>query len=384
MNRQQFRNRLLLIFALLVGLIVALCYSAWFTASAFGITIVLIAIFNYRRVLLMSKMGQALRAMMQRRYAEAEAALREALTMGERIELDDSCRSIVYQDLASVTRMLGNYTDAEHFGILALETLEKTCGADHPDTIFAREELARLYLDIARYAQAQPLLEKALKAHEAQEKAASFGSASCLKMLGDLWAEQEVLARAEPYLRQAFEMVRQLHAQFMPGGLAITMKLAHVCAKQGKIAEADALVEAGWEGIQKRIPPDPLLVALGLNQRAFVRHLQARYLEAEEVARQALALIGKFAEPNQPELAVHLNLLGAILSKQSKWEEAEEHSRKALRLREEYLAPEHPLLAESLENYACVLEQMGRFGEAQIYARRATRIRDFHAPLRVT
>src|SRR5260370_42082231 len=125
MNRQQFRKRLLLIFAIFVGLIVALSYLGWLTASAFGITIVLIAILNYRGFLLMSKMGQAFRAMMQRRYTEAEAALREALTMAERTALDDRDRSMVYQDLAAVTRMLGNYTDAEHFGILALEAQER-------------------------------------------------------------------------------------------------------------------------------------------------------------------------------------------------------------------------------------------------------------------
>jgi tetratricopeptide (TPR) repeat protein len=236
-------------------------------------------------------------------------------------------------------------------------------------------------LDIARYPQAKQLLDRAMNALPAESAGPDWKQAIGLANLGRWWHEQGYHAEAEPIYRRAVEAFQKLGSS--GAGVTVRFEFAKLLAKQGKPAEAEAILHATLEEENRTGTKDSLTLALCLDHLAMVRLLQGNVRDAEGLERRALAMLEKIAGPNTPALSPGMALLGGILKVQGKWHEAEESYREALLLREEYCAPEHPALAEVLEEYAELLEVMGRGEEAQMHHHRAHQIRDFHAASRL-
>jgi tetratricopeptide (TPR) repeat protein len=339
---------------------------------------VFLAMVSQRIFAIKVPLSRAMRAFREGDIAAAADAGRQAWTLGQWLAPDDPWRGVLLEHLTRCARALGDYDESELFGQQWVSAQKLAWGEDHRRTVAAREFLARIYLDIARYGQAQAMLEQAL-----QSGGPSAEMVRCLTDLGRSWAEQGQYARAEPYLRRALEMVRRLRIDDTPDGVAVIYNLASACAQQAKFDEAEALIHGFLQRSDKRFGPDSPIVAGTLHQLALIRFLQGRCEEAEPIARRALAILEKIAGANTLALATLLVLLGRILTRLGKLDEAEALLREALHAREEFLAPEHPLTAESFEAYAEVLKEQGRIIEAGEYTQRAGQIRDFHSPLRV-
>ena len=90
------------------------------------------------------------------------------------------------------------------------------------------------------------------------------------------------------------------------------------------------------------------LAAMGLGQtcigeQTWTRGQQGRYEQAEEIYRQALALIEIVLGKEHLSTLANMNNLVEVLSRQGKYERAEEIHRQALGLRETVLVKEHPV-----------------------------------------
>ena len=96
--------------------------------------------------------------------------------------------------------------------------------------------------------------------------------------------------------------------------------------------------------------------------------------EAEQVARQALAIRESAAVLDRLEIAKSLTNLAAILDRGKKYKEAELNARKALEIREEALKPDHPRIAESLNNVAVLLFRQAQLAQSEALERRALHI----------
>jgi tetratricopeptide (TPR) repeat protein len=357
----------------------------WFTGIAIAYVALTLAIhvlawINRPAMMVWDDMVAGLQALRGGDYAEADDQFRAALAKAKAFRADDPVCGEILGYLAATARWQGNYDDAEQFGLRAVLAQELAWGPDAAPTIAAQRFLAGVYLDIARYAQAQAQLESALTS---LGSGASVELVGCLNDLARSWAEQGQYSRAEPYLRRALEMVHRLRIDDTPAGVAVIHNLASACARQARFDEAEALIHAFLQQSDKSFGPDSQIVAGTLYQLALIRFLQQRCEEAEPIARRALAIREKIAGANMLALAAHLMLLGRILTRLGKLDEAEALLREALHAREEFLAPEHPLTAESFEAYAEVLKEQGRMIEAGEYVQRAGQIRDFHSPLRV-
>ncbi len=342
----------------------------------------LVVAWIFRSFKLLSKLASCDRAIRRSEYLKAQAYANVAWQYAQTLQASDSLYGMTLANLTRVARLQGNYDDAESFGQKWVWASEQAWGSDHPNVVYAIREFAETYLDIARYDQAQPLLEKALSFWESTPRPDLLAMALCLGALGRLWHQLDRNDKAEAYLRRAYAIVQDRRIDDALAGMTIAHGLASAFAYQGKLAEAETLVRTFLERIEKTFAPESHIVAATLYQFALIRFLQRRYAEGEPMARRALSIIQKITRNNELALAMYCSLLGRLLTALAQLDEAEVLLRLALRSREEYLAPEHPFVAESLECYAQVLKAQGRFLEATEFVHRAEQIRAIHAPRR--
>lgn len=369
-----------------IGSLIALLIAAFAFEAApireLGIAtfacLVLLAVsgIHFRRTLtaLVAK-DQGQRAFNEGRYQDAEARLRFALEQAFGYGDDDPWRGDMLSLLALTLRAQGKYDDAERIGKEAIGIYETALGKDDARTVSALETLARIYLDIARYAQARALLERAL---QVRERATAETMVPCLLELARSWSELGDWSKAAPYLMRAHEIVERSPSPTFERWLVL-LNLARLRIEDGKLDDAETLIEAAWREINERAPPEPYFVAMVLHHRAILREKQQRYEEAEDQSRRALTLMEQVVPENHFSLAPTLDVIARSLASQGKWQEAETVSLRALGLQREFLAPEHPFLAESLEICADAARHLGKGSEAAQLAHEAHEIRDFHA-----
>ena len=76
--------------------------------------------------------------------------------------------AISLNNLAGLYLDMGRYAEAEPLVRRSLEIGEKQLGRDHPDVAISLHNLAGLYRDMGRYAEAEPLYRRSLEIMEKQ------------------------------------------------------------------------------------------------------------------------------------------------------------------------------------------------------------------------
>ncbi len=214
---------------------------------------------------------------------------------------------------------------------------EKALGPEHPDVATSLNNLALLYYNQGKYADAEPLYKRALAI---KEKALGPEHPSVATSLNNLAALYRV---------------------------------------QGRYAEAEPLHKRALAIREKALGPDHPYVATSLNNLALLYDDQGKYTEAEPLYKRALAIWEKALGAEHPEVANSLNNLAGLYDTQGRYAEAEPLHQRALAIREKALGPDHPHVAQSLENYAALLRKTGRGTEATKMEARAKAIRAKHA-----
>jgi tetratricopeptide (TPR) repeat protein len=98
---------------------------------------------------------------------------------------------------------------------------------------------------------------------------------------------------------------------------------------------------------------------------------RARYVEAEQLYRRALAIAEATQGPDHPTVASRLNNLAILLRATDRAVEAEALLRRALAIKERSLGPDHPDVAVLLNTLALLLKDTDRVGDAEPLYRRA-------------
>lgn len=163
----------------------------------------------------------------------------------------------------------------------------------------------------------------------------------------------------------------------VPGSAKVHAVIAHYLLAAERPAES---IEPFRTAI--RIDPSYELAHLNLGV-AYAR--LGRWAEAEASLRQGMALTERALGPEHPLVADTLGKLGVIAvlqgqaagppASEARYAQAEQLYRRALALIEKTLGPDHESLAEPLGNYATLLRQTGRATEAQALDARARAIR---------
>ncbi|MFO0969371.1 MAG: tetratricopeptide repeat protein [Gemmataceae bacterium] len=114
--------------------------------------------------------------------------------------------------------------------------------------------------------------------------------------------------------------------------------------------------------------------AISYNNVAYDLNAQGKYAEAEEGFRKALAINRKVLGEEHSGMATSYNNLASNLNAQGKYAEAEEGYRKALAINRKVLGEEHPDTASSYNNLGTYLYDQGKYAEAEEALRKALAI----------
>jgi tetratricopeptide (TPR) repeat protein len=209
---------------------------------------------------LQSKHNVAMLYWAQAKFGEAEPLLRDVLALQVATLGPDHPDTLLSRiNLGTVHKDQRQYDQAEPLYREALAVARKKLGLAHNTTQLAARHLINCYESWGRPAQAQPLLRELADFHKVQTGVDSLPYAGQLAMLGLNLLEQQKGYDAEAVLRPCFSIRQEKEPDAWSTFNAQSM-LGAALLQQGKHSEAEPLLLAGWEGMQRRAARIPLEV----------------------------------------------------------------------------------------------------------------------------
>lgn len=150
--------------------------------------------------------------------------------------------------------------------------------------------------------------------------------------------------------------------------------VGHLYQKQGRLADAEPLMQRSLAIFAKILPAGHPHVASATSNLGFQYQLSGRYEEAERLYKRALELREKAEFPNHEHIAESLNNLAQIYKRQWRVAESVPLLRRAVELRERIHGKDDRQVAFSLGNLAAALEMQTLFADAEPLMRRALEI----------
>ena len=211
----------------------------------------------------------------------------------------------------------------------------------------------------------------------AQEKnPASRDYAGALNNLAQLYGDVGRDAEAEPLLKRAIAIMEKA-VGIDSGEIAPELtNLAALYFRQQRYAEAEPMFKRALALREKSLPAGHPDIGQALNNLATLYERTDRHADSEPLFKRALAIYEKAAGPEHPAVATLLNNLGQVDKAQGRYAEAEPLIKRSLEIREKVLGREHPGVARSLNNLADLYERQGRFADAGPLYQRALAIRE--------
>ncbi|RYP51053.1 hypothetical protein DL768_003553 [Monosporascus sp. mg162] len=305
-------------------------------------------------------------------YQAAYEMSRDALeametTLGA--EHPNTLRSV--NSLGLVLLKQGKHKEAEAMHRRALEGEEKVLGREHPDTLISVDSLGVVLSKQGKYEEAEAMHRRALEGSEKVLGREHPDTLINVHNVGLVLSNQGKYEEAEAMYRRALEGKEKVLGREHPATLISVYNLGLILESQGKYEEAEAMHRRALEGKEKvlgREHPSTLISAYNLG---LVLESQGKYEKAEAMHRRALEGEEKVLGREHPDTLISVNNLGLVLSKQGKYEEAEAMYRRALKGKEKVLGREHPSTLISVNSLGSVLESQGKHEEAEAMHRRA-------------
>lgn len=148
----------------------------------------------------------------------------------------------------------------------------------------------------------------------------------------------------------------------------------------GRLVEAEPVARQAVAAAQRLFGEDHPDTGIVMAELAGILHRLERLEESERLYRRILAIFEAAAPGDGHGLATALNNLAEALRRLNRLAEAEATHRRALALYERILPEGHPDIGGSLNNLASTVQQAGRFGEAEELFRQALAIREAALP----
>jgi tetratricopeptide (TPR) repeat protein len=241
------------------------------------------------------------------------------------------------------------------------------------------DTLGTVYMGLGLYAQARPLLDRAVATRHTLPGVDPLELSNSLSHQGDLLALQ---AEFEPGEKAYREAIRIESAR--PTDLASQVELANslyglgtLLAKQGRFADAEKTLREALELQQALYGAAHPAVARTLKDLARAIDDGGGDLNAAiPLMQRAVAMQRELrgGEPH-PDLAEVLNDMGVLLYRNGDLDDAEKFYRESLAMNRRLLGDKHPEIANGLENVAMTEQDKGNLAGAEALYRQSLDMR---------
>jgi tetratricopeptide (TPR) repeat protein len=259
----------------------------------------------------------------------------------------------------------GRYAEAQPLLEKALAIYRQALGEDHPQTARGYNDVAYSLANQRKYGEAQPLFEKALaicrKTLGEEHPHTAFGYNNVAGNLHAQWKYGE----AQPLLEKALALRRKALGEDHPDTTQSYHNVTANLEAQGKYAEALSLNAKALALRRKALGQDHPDTAWAYTNVAGNLLALGKYAEAQPRFEKALAIFRKALGEDHPDTASSYNNVAYTLEAQGKCAEAQPLYEKALAMRRKALGEDHPDTAQSYNNVAANLRAQGKHAEAQ-------------------
>ena len=190
-------------------------------------------------------------------------------------------------NLAALYSDQGRYAEAEPLYKRALAICEKALGPDHPDVGSSLNNLAALYRDQGRYAEAEPLFKRSLAIREKALGPDHPDVATSLNNLAALYELQGRYADAEPLYKRSLGIYEKALGPDHPNTAMVAGHLGSFFKSEGRIDEAEPLLTRALDGVQKALGAEHPQVVIATIQLAELYGLQGRTADADALFAKA-------------------------------------------------------------------------------------------------
>ncbi|MDQ8154366.1 MAG: serine/threonine-protein kinase [Gemmatimonadota bacterium] len=275
-----------------------------------------------------------------------------------------------------VYRELGLFAQAQPLLERAVATRRARAGDEDADVQASLLELARLEQQQGRLAAAESLYRVTLGARERALGPSHPDLMVPLSALGGMLVSRGRLAEAESLLTRAIALRAASPAREDVDYARTLRHLASSYLAQKRYADAEPAYQRAIAMYERVAGPDHPELGRALNNLGIVYYSLARYGEAERYYRRAEANLSKALGDDHPNVAsININL-GEIAWRDRRFAEAEERLQRALSILQKRVDPADPRIATTEFDLGNVGRDAGRLGEADVHYRRALQIRE--------
>jgi tetratricopeptide (TPR) repeat protein len=259
----------------------------------------------------------------------------------------------------------GRYAQAQPLYEKALEIRRRLLGENYPATAASYNNVGVNLHHLGNYVQAQSLNEKALEINRRllsdnhPDTAMSYNNVAFDLSAQHKYADAQVLDEKALEIRRRLLGDNHLHTAMSYNNLA------HELNGQNRYAEAQPLHEKALDIYRRLLTEDDPTTALSYNNLAANLTAQGRYAQAQPVYEKALEILRRLLTDDHPRTATGYNNIAVNLDRQGKYAQAQPLHQKALEIRRRVLTDSHSVTASSYNNLAINLQFQGRFAEAQ-------------------
>lgn len=282
------------------------------------------------------------------RFSEAEQQLESALAIRRRIlKKTDPATLTTIDRLAVLYRLEGKYAKAELLRQELLSLRQRSLGDLDPDTLDAMNDLALLYRYEGKPALAEPLYIKAVDGLR-RLKIVDRQSVGTMANLAQLYDDQAKYAQAEQLFGEALKFAPRVYGEAHPTTMIITANLAHLYLDEGKSGQAEQLQSRVLEVDTRVLGAEHPYTLIDLGNMAKVYRNQGRYTEAEAAFKRVLETQRRLLGADRPETLTTMSLLGTVKFYEGDFADAEKLFAQALEGERRVLGNEHPGTLSSL------------------------------------
>ncbi|NBQ67609.1 MAG: tetratricopeptide repeat protein [Nitrosomonadaceae bacterium] len=293
----------------------------------------------------------------------------------EKFGPDDLSVTESLNNLAKLYLHLGDYAEAEPLFRRSLAITEKAVGSNHLDLEEILNNLALLYLTQSDFAKAEPLLKRSLAINEKTLSSDHPDLAWILSTLAFLYLKQGDYAKAEPLFMRSLVINEKALGPDHPDLAWILNNLAKLNLIQSDYAKAEPLFKRSLTINEKALGPHHPDLAEILSNLALLYLKQGDYVKAEPLFKRSLAIDEKTLDPDYTDVAKTLNNLAKLYRTKGDYAKAESLLKRSLAIKEKVLGPDHPDVATSLENLAVLYRETKHVSKAKKLEQRAAKIR---------
>jgi len=251
---------------------------------------------------------------------------------------------------------LGKYQDA------ALSMASGLPIASEPARPFAACNLARVYVAMSRYDEAEQLFLETLADWPEQS---SNWKRVYSSALADMYREQGKYVEAERLFVEILQTQRLDIGDAHVHTLGTVYGLACLYLDQDRLEQARSLLEEGLTNALRRLRTTHPLALRFMNARAVLHARQTQFDQAETLFHQALDGWHRELGDDHPWALETINDFGVLRREQQRYEEAESLLRRALEGRQHRLGRNHPACFESMHELAVLYVRQTRHKDAE-------------------